>query len=130
MEPQRIILANLPRLLKEMLERALTDAPGLRIVGETADWARLPMMIKETGVEWVIASLPSDPGAFAVTDALFAIRPGVRLLNVAIDGGHITVRWVEPHEQTIDEFSLSELITLLRDEPRDRTCDVKESEGR
>ena len=88
------------------------------------------MMIKETGVEWVIASLPSDPGAFAVTDALFAIRPGVRLLNVAIDGGHITVRWVEPHEQTIDEFSLSELITLLRDEPRDRTCDVKESEGR
>ncbi len=117
MEPQRIILANVPRLLVETLQRALADESGLQIVGEFSDWAMVPAAIQQTGAQWVIVSLPSDPETSRTVEALLTAYPAIRLLNVATDGGHITMQWVEPHEQTIDEFSLADLIDLLTNPP-------------
>ncbi len=120
MEPQRIILANVPRLLVETLQRALADVSGLQIVGEFSDWAMVPAAIQQTGAQWVIVSLPSDPETSQAVEALLTAYPAIRLLNVATDGGHITTQWIEPHEQTIDEFSLAELIDLLTNPPGSR----------
>ena len=114
MEPQRIILTQIPRFLKEMLERALTDIPGVSIVGEITDWARLPAAIKQTEAQWVIVSLPSGEPMPEAADALLARHPAIRMLNMATDGGHVTLKWLEPHEQSIDELSMEELITLFR----------------
>ena len=118
MEPQRILLANVPRFLDEMLKRALANVPGLQIVGEVADWATLPSAIKQTGAQWVIASLPSGHPMSQVANELLTAHPAIRLLNVATDGGPITMQWIEPHEQAIDEFSLNELTALLISPPR------------
>lgn len=118
MEPQRILLANVPRFLDEMLKRALANVPGLQIVGEVADWATLSSAIKQTGAQWIIVSLPSGYPMSQAASELLAAHPTIRLLNVATDGGHITIRWVEPREQAIDEFSLNELTALLTSPPR------------
>lgn len=117
MEPQRIILANVPRFLDETLKRALVNVPGLRIVGEVADWAMLPSAIRQTGAQWIIVSLPSGPSMSQAANELLAVHPTIRLLNIATDGGHTTLQWVEPHEQAIDDFSMGELIALLTSEP-------------
>ncbi len=50
-------------------------------------------------------------------EVLLALFPVIRRLNVATDSGHITIQWVEPHEQTIDDFSMHELVTLLTSQP-------------
>ncbi len=117
MEPQRIILADVPRFLVETLQRALADVSGLQIVGEVADWAMLPSTIQRTGAQWVIVSLPSDRETSQAVEALLTACPGIRLLNVATDGGHITLQWVEPRVQTIDDFSMPELVALLTNPP-------------
>ncbi len=117
MEPQRIILANVPRFLVETLRRALANVSGLQIVGEVADWALLSSAIRQTGAEWVIVSRPSDHETAQAVEGLLTAHPAIRVLNVATDGGHITLRWVEPRAQTIDDFSMGELVALLTSPP-------------
>ncbi len=117
MEPQRIILANVPRLLVETLQRALADVSELQIVGEFSDWAMVPAAIQQTGAQWVIVSLPSDPETSQAVEALLTAYPALRVLNVATDGGHITLQWVEPRAETIDDFSMGELVALLASPP-------------
>ena len=117
MEPQRIILANVPRFLVETLQRALANVSGLQIVGEVADWAMLPSAIQHTGAQWVIISLPSCRETSQAVETLLTAYPAIRLLNVATDGGHITLQWVEPRVQTIDDFSMRELVALLTSQP-------------
>jgi hypothetical protein len=117
MEPQRIILANVPRFLVETLQRALANVSGLQIVGEVANWALLPAAIQQTGAQWVIVSRPSDHETSQAVEGLLSVHPAVRVLNVATDGGHITLQWVEPRTQTIDDFSMRELVALLTSQP-------------
>jgi len=117
MESQRIILANVPRFLDEALKRALANISSLQIVGEVVDWAMLPSAIQRTGAQWVIVSLPSDRETSQAVEALLAAYPAIRVLNVATDGGHITLRWVEPRAETIDDFSMGELVALLTSPP-------------
>jgi hypothetical protein len=117
MEPQRIILVNVPRFLVETLQRALANVSGLQIVGQVADWAMLPAVIQQTGAQWVIASLPSGRETSQAVETLLTAYPAIRLLNVATDGGHITLQWVEPRAQTIDDFSMRELVALLTSQP-------------
>jgi hypothetical protein len=117
MELQRIILAGVPRFLVETLQRALADVAGLQIVDEIADWALLPAAIQRTGAQWVIVSLPSNHETSQAVEGLLTAHPAIRLLNVATDGGHITLQWLEPHEQTIDDFSVPELVALLTSRP-------------
>lgn len=119
MEPHRIILAHVPRFLREMLERAFAKVPGLDIVDEVTDLSQVSSAIAQTGAQWVIVSLPPGNQLSSLAGLLLAAHPSVRLVNVAADGSHVTMQWVEPREQTLDEFSMNELIALLRDEPRD-----------
>lgn len=120
MEPRQIVLAHVPRFLRDMLQRAFENVPGLRIVAEVADLAQLPAALDRTRAQWVIVSLPPDGTSASVVDHLLAAHPSVRVMNLATDGSHLTMQWVEPHQQTLDELSMSELIALLRDEPRGR----------
>ncbi len=117
MESQHILFVSVPRFLSEMLRRTLANVAGLQIVGEVADWAMLPAAIRQTGAQWVIVSLPSDRETSQAVEALLASYPAIRLLNVATDGGHITLQWVEPRAQTIDDFSMGELVALLTSQP-------------
>lgn len=119
MEPHRIILAHVSRFLRETLERAFAKVPDLRIVDEVADLSQVASAIARTGAQWVIVSLPPDGQLASVTNHLLAAHPAIRLVNVATDGSHVTMQWLEPHKQSLDEFSMGELIALLRDEPRD-----------
>ncbi len=113
MELQRIILVNVPRFLDETLQRALAPVSGLQIVEKVSDWVMLPEALQRTQAHWVIAALPADRTTSQAVEALLAAHPAIRLLNVASDGSHVTLQWVEPRAQTIDDFSLDDLVSLL-----------------
>ncbi len=113
MEPQRIILMKMPRFLKEMLARALATVSSVRVVGELADWSELPAVLSRTDIQWVVASLPPNEQLPEAANLVLTRYPNIRILNVATDGGHVTLNWIEPHQQLIDEFSMNDLISLL-----------------
>lgn len=131
-EPRRIILADVPRFLREIFKRTFEQASGLWVVGEVADPSRLSSAIEQTGAQWVVVSLPPDGKMPAVVESLLAAYPSLRVLAVANDGSQIKMRWVEPHEQTLESLSLDELIAvLLADSPGRATlrADLERAEG-
>lgn len=113
MEPHRIILAGVPRFLREMLARAFEQAPGLWVVGEVAEMSQLSSAIERTGAQWIVVSLPPDGKMPPTITPLLAAHPSVRVLGVTNDGSQIKMQWVEPHEQTLESLSLDELIAIL-----------------
>jgi DNA-binding NarL/FixJ family response regulator len=120
MEAQRIILADGPRFLLEMLKRVILKSPGLQIVGEISDLERLPSVVEQTHAEWVIVSLRSDGKMPEVVRSFSATHPSVFILALAADGTCVKMRWMESHEKVLEGLSLDELVAILCDGHPDR----------
>ena len=118
MESHRIILAGVPRFMREMLEDVLGQVPGMRIAREPADSSALPETIARMGAHWVILPLGADGRMPARAEELLAACPSVRLLAVSDDGSQLRGQWLELHEETWDDLSLDDLIAIIRENRR------------
>ncbi len=113
MKKRRIILVTEPRLLREMVERAIEKNPGLQIVGEVDDLNELRSRIQATEADWVILfSTPGQAMPAQVEDLLGAF-PSVHFLMIASDGSQVEMKWVEFHARALERLNLDGLITIL-----------------
>jgi DNA-binding NarL/FixJ family response regulator len=112
-ELRRIILANQPRLLRKMLQRAIDHAPGLRVVGEISEPGGLAALLDQTGADWVIISLKPNGKTPDAVDRLLADYPSLRILAVAADGSQAKLVWTASYVEPLGELSLDRLLTLL-----------------
>ena len=113
MPEQRIILANGSRLLHEMLNRILVKTKNLEIVREIPDQRKLPTALEKSDAEWVIMSLPVEGALPEWTDTYMVEHPDVRFMAVAADGSWVKTKWMESHEEELDNLSLKDLINIL-----------------
>lgn len=113
MSEQRIILANGSRLLHEMLNRILIKTGNLRVVQEINNHEHLPTAIETSDAEWVIMSLPADSSMPEWVDNYIVDHPHVRFMAVAADGSWVKTKWLESHEEELDNLSLRDLIHIL-----------------
>jgi DNA-binding NarL/FixJ family response regulator len=115
MQVQQVILANESRLLREMLHRVIEKAPDLDVAGQTTDLTALPSLIEQTNAHWVIVPLLPDDAVPSEVESLLVQDPSVRVLAVAVDGSRLVAKWMESNEKQLDDISLQELLTILRD---------------
>jgi DNA-binding NarL/FixJ family response regulator len=113
MAEQRIILANGSRLLREMLNRILIKTVNLKVVQEITNHENLPTAIEKPNAEWIIMSLPVDDNLPEWTDTYMVDHPKVRFMAVANDGSWVKMKWLESHEEELDNLSLKDLIHIL-----------------
>jgi hypothetical protein len=113
MTEQRIILANGSRLVHDMLNRILLKTKNLRVVREIATHKKLPTEIDKVDAEWVIMSLPVDSQIPEWVGNYIVDHPRVRIMAVANDGSWVKTRWLESHEEELDNLSLKDLIHIL-----------------
>jgi DNA-binding NarL/FixJ family response regulator len=118
MDKQRIILINGSRLLRELLHIVIYKAQHLEIVQEIHDLNELPAAIQASDADWVIISLPLEEKMPAWVDDYIARHPAIRFLIVSNDGSRIKMKWLESHEQDLDDLSLKDLIQLLESAPQ------------
>ncbi len=114
MPPVRVILANQPRLLREMLNRAISRAPGLTVVREIADPADLARVAVESQAHWVIVSLWPAGEAPPLVKAILAANPAVCVLGIAADIDRVKIRCGESEERVLQDPSLDGLLATLR----------------
>lgn len=117
MPEQRIVLANISRLLRDMLKRIIQKTHDLRLLGEITDHRELPAVIQNSGLEWVILSLPYNNELPQWVDDYLAQHPSVRFVAIASDGSKIKMKWLEIHEQELDGISLHDLLHILQHYP-------------
>ena len=116
MPPKRIILASDYRLVREMLKRAIDRVEGLQVVDEVNHLNEIGQSLENNTADWVVISLPPDPGMPAYLDKLSGDHPELRFMAVASDGSEVVLRWLEPHQAALNNSSLIELLSVLGSE--------------
>ncbi len=113
MATKRVILANEPRLLREMFQRVISKAAHLEVVQEFPNHEELPSAIERFDPEWVIVSLPFNYVARGRINACMADYPAVRFILLSPDNRNIKMKWRTSYEDDLTNLSLKDFIRIL-----------------
>lgn len=122
---RRIILANQPRLLREMLGHVFAVTPGLQVVAEVDAPSQLLTVLGETEAHWLIVTLDShtlenthwpSPSQINALAAKIIATP-VSLMAISPDGRQVEIQTTETeggrHTYTLYDISLAHLLSIL-----------------
>jgi DNA-binding NarL/FixJ family response regulator len=112
--PIRVLLVDMPRLLRDLIEHAIAAQPGLRVVGAEADVDALGRATRETDAEFVIVGLehgelPSSAQAFLDE------RTRAKVLGVEAEDGSAVLYELKPRRVPIGRVTPDELAAAIRD---------------
>ncbi|HLO15382.1 MAG TPA: hypothetical protein VK206_11165 [Anaerolineales bacterium] len=113
MSTKRVILANGPRLLREMLHRVISKAEHLEVVQEVRNHEELPAAIEKFDPEWVILSQPANNNSSSWIATCMAQYPSVRFVLLSPDNRSIKMKWQASYEEDLTHLSLRDFIHFL-----------------
>ena len=112
MEPIKIVLVDMPRMLREIVSQVVAAQPDMEIVRELEAPTRLTQAVDGIGAEFVIA------GGDALTpddvDALLETHPRMKVLAVAGDGRDAFLYELRPQRVPLGEVSPHTLLEAIR----------------
>jgi|GEM_PF-2491418 len=116
-DPRRIILANQPRLLREMLSRVFAATPGLQVVGEVENFVGLAEVMTQVKAHWLIVTLDNeDQSPLRVSNAGTGL-PTTSLMAISADGRQVEVQTAMAdggvHQYILYDVSLAVLLAIL-----------------
>jgi chemotaxis response regulator CheB len=84
MEPSvRVLVANRPRLLRELVLSTLAEQAGIRVGGEAGDEQDVPSLVAETKPDFLLIALDESQRRPPLCDVLLRDFPGLRIIAVA-----------------------------------------------
>jgi DNA-binding NarL/FixJ family response regulator len=89
----RVLVANRPKLIRELILTALADQPGIEIVGEVSDDAEIPQRVQETLPDLLVIALDEPGRRPRVCDAVLREHPHLRIIAVASDQNRSVRYW-------------------------------------
>jgi DNA-binding NarL/FixJ family response regulator len=108
-----ILLADLPQMLREIIQDIIARQPDMEIRGEFSNPLELLLAAKEIGVDAVIVELQDsqEPG---LCSHLFAECPTVTILGLASADGSAFIEQLCPWRKDITDPSEAAIIDALR----------------
>jgi DNA-binding NarL/FixJ family response regulator len=108
----RILVANRPRLMRELLLATLADRADIEIVGEVSNEAEIPASVKRTAPDLLLISLDKLGQRPRICDTVLRAHPDVRIIAVASEHNRSVCYWaslqldihssdIEPSEEGI-----------------------------
>src|SRR5260370_29115081 len=89
----RVLVANRPRLMRELILTTFADQPDIEIVGEVGDESEISESVKRTLPNFVVIAL-DDPGRRpAICDELLREHPDARAIAVAPEKNFVVYYW-------------------------------------
>ena len=113
----RIVFAELPRILRDILRQSLLTEPDLALVGEAADLEELQRIVERGEVDVVVLGL-SDSDLPASHYKLFDVGTRMRILAIADHGRLASLYELRPHRVRLGEGSPKDLLQVIRDQVR------------
>ena len=89
----RILVANRPKLMRELILATLADEPGVEIVGEVSDDAEIPALVDQTLPDLLVIALDEPGMRPRICDTVLRDHPQVRIIAVAADQNRSTGYW-------------------------------------
>lgn len=118
MEPIRVVLIDLPRMLCDVVRGLLAGAAEAQVVAEVRLPGSLIAAVDEAAADLVIAGHPSASEASVLK--LLEARPRVKAVAIADDGRRGVLYELRPHRVPLGEMSPRTLLAAigLAREPR------------
>jgi DNA-binding NarL/FixJ family response regulator len=102
----RILVANRPRLMRELLLATLADRPNIEIVGEVSTEAEIPASVKRTAPDLLLISLDDLGKRPHICDTVLRSHPDIRIIAVASEHNRSVCYWaslqLDIHSSDID----------------------------
>ncbi|MGD0125803.1 MAG: hypothetical protein ABSF46_10610 [Terriglobia bacterium] len=116
--PIRVLVANRPRLMRDLIRATLGDQPDIEIVNDVPDEPDIPKRVEETNPDFVIISQDKLWERPNVCDITLRQRPDVRIIAVAQHRNYFVYFWASPdiHFRHL-EASEEALLGILRTKP-------------
>jgi AmiR/NasT family two-component response regulator len=79
----RVVVANRPRLLRELVLSTLSGQEGISVVGETENEQDVPSLVAATKPDFLLIALDEPQRRPALCDVLLREFPALRIIAVA-----------------------------------------------
>lgn len=92
-KPIRVLVANRPRLMRELILTTFADQPDIEIVGEVADEANILESVAKAHPDFVVIAQDRLGKRPDVCDTVLRLHPDVRIIAVAPDENYSVHYW-------------------------------------
>ncbi len=116
MKKIKILLANHPRMMREVVREMIEAQPDMEVVGEVLNPVELLVTVRETAADAVILGL-EDAQELGVCSHLLAEYPNLTILALASTG---KTAFIRPGRREIAEPSEAQILSALRHGIRSR----------
>lgn len=114
----RVLVANRPRLMRELVLSTLSEQAGIRVVGEATNDQDVPSLVAETKPDFLLIALDEPQKRPALCDLLLKEFPALRIIAVAPNANVGIFYWAsfEIHSAKM-EASEAALLEVMRSKP-------------
>ncbi len=111
----RVLVANRPRLMREVLLTTFADQPDIEVVGEVAEESEISESVKRTLPNFVVIALEHPGRRPRICDELLREHPEVRVIAVAPEKNSIVYYWASLNIHSNDiEASEEGILNAMR----------------
>ncbi len=111
----RVLVANRPRLMRELILTTFADQPDIEIVGEVGEESEISESIKRTLPNFVVIALDHPGRRPAICDELLRQHPEVRVIAVAPEKNFVVYYWASLNIHSNDiEASEEGILSAMR----------------
>ena len=89
----RVLVANRPKLMRELIISTLSDETGMEIVGEVDEESELSQRVSQTSPDVVVIALDEPGERPAICDVLLREHPALRIIAVAFQQNRSISYW-------------------------------------
>lgn len=115
MDKIRVLVANRPRLMRELVLATLSDQPDIEVMGEIQDDSELAHVVAESNPDFVIVALDGKDQRPAICDALLARFPRMKIIALAPERNRGMCVWaVTDIRSSVVESSEEGILSTLR----------------
>jgi DNA-binding NarL/FixJ family response regulator len=111
----RVLVANRPKLMREIIIETFVDQPDIRIVGEVAEEGDILGQVDETHPDFLFIALDDPDRRPPVCDTILRLHPEVRIIAVAAHSDRTVKYWASFNiHRSVIEASEEAILNIVR----------------
>lgn len=115
MKPIRVLVANRPRLMRELVMATISDQPDIEIVGEILDESEVGSAVHQTQPDFLIVALDREDRLPVFCEAILQSHPQTKIIAIAPDRNSTVFYWASLRVQSNQiEASEAGVLNALR----------------
>jgi chemotaxis response regulator CheB len=91
--PIRVLVANQPKLMRELILGTLAEEPDIEIVGEVSEEKDIRQVVRETSPDLLLIALEEPSKRPHLCDTVLRDNPGLRIIAVASQQNYSVFYW-------------------------------------